>query len=162
MTDLFDYKSAVFSEDRKYRYALWRWWDKSKPYVMFIGLNPSTADETEDDPTIRRCIKFAQSWGFGGLCMVNLFAIRATDPRNMLKHPEPIGIDNDEHLIMISDKAGKIVAAWGTRGDHKNRDKEVMAFIPDMFCLEITKEGFPKHPLYIRSNTKLKKYEVSA
>ncbi len=159
MKDLFGFNNAIFSDDRKYRYALWRWWDKSKPYVLFIGLNPSTADETENDPTIRRCIRFAQDWNYGGLCMVNLFAIRTRDPKIMLKHPNPIGIDNDEHLIMLSDKAGKIVVAWGTNGGHKNRDKEVEAFIPDMYCLDITKGGYPKHPLYIKSDTELKEYK---
>ena len=155
MNDLFGYTSAIFSEDKMFRYELWRWWDKSKPFVMFIGLNPSTADETNDDPTIRRCIGFAQDWGYGGLCMTNLFALRATDPKVMLNFPKSIGPDNDEHLIMVSDKAGKIIAAWGIHGSHRNRDKEVMAFIPDMFCLGITKNGNPKHPLYIKKDKKL-------
>lgn len=162
MNELFDFSSAVFSDDRIYRYELWRWWDKSKSFVMFIGLNPSTADETVNDPTIRRCIRFAQDWGFGGLCMMNLFAIRTKDPEVMKIHPEPIGPDNDEHLIMVSDKAGKIVAAWGTNGHHRNRDIEVKSFIPDLHCLDITKNGHPKHPLYICSDTKLKKYEATA
>lgn len=71
---------AELSKCRTYRYALWRTWDESKPFAMFVGLNPSTADELEDDPTIRRCINFSKLWGYGGLCMVNLFAYRATDP----------------------------------------------------------------------------------
>ncbi len=71
---------AELSKCRAYRYALWRTWDESKPFAMFVGLNPSTADELEDDPTIRRCINFSKLWGYGGLCMVNLFAYRATDP----------------------------------------------------------------------------------
>lgn len=150
-------KSAKFSYDRMYRYELWRWWEKSKPFVMFIGLNPSTADETNDDPTVRRCIGFAQDWGYGGLCMVNLFALRATDPKVMLDFVKSVGPDNDEHLIMVSDKAGKIIAAWGNHGSHRNRDKEIMAFIPDMFCLGITKKGNPKHPLYLKKDTDLVK-----
>ena len=152
MNELFDYSNAIFSKCRNYRYELWRWWDKSKPFVMFIGLNPSTADETNNDPTIRRCIGFAQEWGFGGLCMTNLFALRATDPKVMINHSNPIGSDNDERLIMVSDKAGKIIASWGTLGNHRNRDKEVIAFIPDMFCLGVTKNGNPKHPLYIKKD----------
>lgn len=153
--ELFDFNNAVFSECRNYRYELWRWWDESKSFVMFIGLNPSTANETNNDPTIRRCIGFAQKWGYGGLCMTNLFAIRTKDPKIMKRHLEPIGIDNDEHLIMISDKAGKIVAAWGIDGGYKNRDIEVISFIPNMYCLGITKHGFPKHPLFLSKDIKL-------
>lgn len=158
MNDLFDFNSAVFSECRQYRYELWRWWDKSKSFVMFIGLNPSTADETNNDPTITRCIGFAQKWGYGGLCMTNLFAFRATKPKVMKSNPNPIGPDNDEHLIMVSDKAGIIIAGWGTHGNHRNRDKEVMAFIPDTYCLGITKHGYPCHPLFLRRDTKLKPF----
>ena len=84
-------KDAILSEDRKYRYVLSRIWDKSKPIVMIIGLNPSTADETEDDRTIRRCIKFADSWGYGGVYMLNLFAFRATKPTDMFVVVNPIG-----------------------------------------------------------------------
>jgi len=85
---------ATFSTDRVYRYALWRVWDAALPSFVVIGLNPSTADETENDPTIRRCIGFAKREGCGGLVMLNLFAVRATDPRVMMAHPEPIGPDN--------------------------------------------------------------------
>jgi hypothetical protein len=73
-------KDAVLSECRTYRYALWRIWDQTVPYAMFIGLNPSTADESNDDPTLTRCMGFAKSWGYGGVCMANLFALRSTDP----------------------------------------------------------------------------------
>ena len=81
---------AVFSDCRKYRYALWRVWDESKPVAVFIGLNPSTADEVNDDPTVKRCVNFAQEWGYGGLCMANLFAFMATDPEVL----KPFLIDN--------------------------------------------------------------------
>ena len=153
--DLFNDNSAIFSSCRKYRYELWRWWDHSKPYVVFIGLNPSTADEINNDATVRRCISFAQSWDYGGLCMMNLFAFRATEPYVMKACLYPIGADNDEHLIMVTDKAGVVVAAWGTHGSHKTRDKEIMAFIPDMWCLGTTKAGHPRHPLYLRKDTEL-------
>lgn len=146
---------AKFSTDRTYRYVLWRKWDIAEDYVMFIGLNPSTADESEDDPTIRRCVQFAKDWGYSGLCMLNLFAFRATNPKVMMDAYNPVGIDNDEHLIMLSDKASRIVAVWGTNGSYKNRDIEVMSFIPDLHCLGITKNGSPKHPLYLQKNTKL-------
>ncbi len=150
--------TAIFSSCRKYRYELWRWWDRSKPYAVFIGLNPSTADEINNDATVTRCIRFAQSWDYGGLCMMNLFAFRATKPYVMKACLYPIGDDNDEHLIMVTDKAGVVVAAWGTHGNHKNRDKEVMAFIPNMWCLGTTKGGHPRHPLYLRKDTKLTEF----
>ena len=86
---------AKLSECRKYRYALWRTWDETKPHVMIIGLNPSTADETKDDPTITRCINFAKSWGYGGVCMANLFAYRATEPTVMKGSTDPVGTEND-------------------------------------------------------------------
>jgi hypothetical protein len=86
---------AKFSACRKYRYALWRTWDESKPNVMIIGLNPSTADENENDPTITRCINFAKSWGYGGVCVTNLFAYCATVPSDMKESNDPIGSEND-------------------------------------------------------------------
>ena len=104
-------KDAVFSDCRNYRYALWRIWDDAKPYAMFIGLNPSTADETEDDPTIRRCMNFAKDWGYGGLCMTNLFAYRATIPANMMSAADPVGAENNAWLANLAENAGVIVAA---------------------------------------------------
>ena len=83
--------TAEFSPCRTYRYALWRWWDRSRPYAMFIGLNPSTADEVNNDPTVSRCIGYSRRWGYGGLCMTNIFAYRSTDPARMKAHSAPIG-----------------------------------------------------------------------
>lgn len=148
---------ATFSECRFYRYALWRWWDKSKPYLMVIGLNPSTADETEDDPTIRRCKRFAADWGYGGLYMTNLFAIRATDPKVMRAHSSPVGDRNDYYLAHFGISAGLVLAAWGAHGNHNGRDKEVMRLFksfPAMKCLGTTNSGQPRHPLYIKADTK--------
>ena len=144
-------KSAVLSSCRKYRYELWRTWDDSKPYAMFIGLNPSTADETEDDPTIRRCINFANSWGYGGLCMVNLFAYRATQPEDMKRASHPIGNKNDETLTLLAKNAGVIVGAWGNDGVFLNRSEDVRALIPELSVLKVNKSGEPAHPLYLKS-----------
>lgn len=102
---------VVFSDCRKYRFALWRVWDDSLPRVMFIGLNPSTADESDDDPTLIRCIRYAKSWGYGGICMANLFAFRATDPKVMLSAKDPVGADNDRWLLELSQSSGLVVAA---------------------------------------------------
>ncbi len=149
---------AIFSNCRMYRYVLWRWWNRRKAYVMFIGLNPSTADETNDDPTVRRCMNFASDWGYGGLCMTNLFAFRATEPRNMLEHPEPVGDKNDAWLLRLSREAGIIIAAWGTKGAHRHRDEAVCAMLENLNCLGLTKAGYPRHPLYLSKNTKARSF----
>ena len=118
---------------------------------MFIGLNPSTADETNDDPTIRRCIRFAKRWGYSGLCMMNLFAFRATSPEDMkaIENRDPVGPDNDRALIDIAEDADVIVAALGTHGKYMGRDEEVKAMLPQLHYLRLTKDGFPSHPLYL-------------
>lgn len=130
----------------------------SKSYAMFIGLNPSTADETQDDQTIRRCIGFAKRWGYGALCMTNLFAFRATDPRVMKGHPKPVGDENDRWLVACARDAGIIVAAWGVNGEHMGRNIEVVKLIDDLQCLVVTKEGHPKHPLYVPANVEPQPY----
>lgn len=146
-------KSAVFSHDRRYRYELWRQWE-GRGFCCFIGLNPSTADENTDDPTIRRCIGFARQWGYGGLCMLNLFAFRATDPELMKREPEPIGVSNNATLARICSEASVVVAAWGVHGAHMGRGLEVMRGILNLHCLGLTKDGFPKHPLYLPKDAK--------
>lgn len=147
-------RAAYFSPDRKYRYALWRWWDDSLPSCMFIGLNPSSAD----DPTIRRCIRFARDWGYGSLCMANLFALRATKPLDMLEHPEPVGPDNKVWLQNLASDAGVVVAAWGVHGVHCGRDREVVGMLGPLKCLRKTKDGFPGHPLYLPADSVLTDY----
>lgn len=153
ITEIVD-KSARFSPCRRYRYELWRVWDPEKPYAMFIGLNPSTADETEDDPTIRRCIRFARDWGYGALCMANLFALRATDPKVMLADPEPEGPDNDDTLRRLAGHACIVVAAWGAHGGHRKRDQWALVEIPNLYHLGMTQGGQPRHPLYLRADTR--------
>ena len=151
-------KNATFSDCRKYRYALSRTWDGKKKTVLFIGLNPSTADEKIDDPTIRRCINYAQNWGYGSLLMVNLFAYRATIPTELKNVKNPIGNDNDLHITELLKKADLAVAAWGNEGSLLNRDKDVKKIIPKLMCLKINKSGQPAHPLYQKKDLKLIKY----
>lgn len=139
---------AILSNCRKYRFVLWRMWDESKPYAMFIGLNPSTADETEDDPTIVRCTNYSASWGYGGLCMANLFAYRSTAPSNMMAAEAPVGKDNDEWLLKLAQDAGVVVAAWGNHGVYLDRSNRVRELISDLHCLKTNKTGEPAHPLY--------------
>lgn len=154
--DLFDLSSgALFSDCRQYRYVLWRLWDNRKPRLMFVGLNPSTADEYSDDRTIGRCRDFARDLGYGGIYMVNLFAYRATKPRDMLNHPAPIGPENDQYLVEYTNKAGMVICAWGGDGGHLGRDREVVALLGahPLYCLGTTQGGEPRHPLYLAANT---------
>lgn len=116
---------------------------------MFIGLNPSVADETKDDPTIRRCIRFARDWGYDSLCMANLFAFRATKPAEMKQSRDPIGPDNDLMLKELAHSAGVVVAAWGVHGTHKRRDQLVRQRVSGLHYLRLTKDGHPGHPLYL-------------
>jgi hypothetical protein len=136
------------SSCRRYRYTLRRRWGPGAAAV-FIGLNPSTADETQDDPTIRRCIGFARAWGFDALCMVNLFAYRATDPTDMKKAEDPVGDINDATLRDVAKEAGVVVAAWGAHGTYRGRDAQVRAMLLGLHYLRLTKDGHPGHPLYL-------------
>ena len=149
---------AVLSPDRDERYVLYRQWQEDVPYVLFIGLNPSTADEDTDDRTIKRCIRFASDWGFGAFCMANLFAWRATKRKDMLAHARPVGAYNDAWLRNLSRDAGLIVCAWGADGGHLKRDRAVLdmllLFYP-LMCLGTTKDGHPGHPLYIKASKPL-------
>lgn len=121
---------------------------------MFIGLNPSTADEVNDDPTVRRCIRFAQRWGYGALCMTNIFAYRATDPNVMKTQADPVGKLNDRYLKSAAHQAGIVVAAWGTHGAHEDREEKVLGLLRGkLSCLGTTKAGHPRHPLYLRADT---------
>ena len=142
-------RETIFSPCRQYRYTLWREWIGGEGYAMFIGLNPSTADETQDDPTIRRCIGYAKAWGYGALCMTNLFAYRATEPTVMLATAEPVGIENDKHLRRCAEQASVVIAAWGCDGVHMNRAAHVRALLPDLHYLRLTKGAHPGHPLYL-------------
>lgn len=145
--------SATFSPCRRYRYSLWRTWGDmlyaGKGYAMFICLNPSTADETTDDPTVRRCIGYSRAWGYDGFMMSNIFAYRATDPADMLAQDDPIGPDNDQALTDLANGAGIVVAAWGTHGAHLGRGDQVKKMIQGLHYLRLTKDGFPGHPLYL-------------
>lgn len=149
-------RQTIFSTCRLYRYTLWREWDlMNSQYAMFIGLNPSTADETKDDPTIRRCIDFAKQWGCGALCMTNLFAFRATNPKVMMAQSSPIGHENDNWLACCARDARFIVAAWGNKGRFLGRDEEVLKIVDNLDCFGLTKEGCPSHPLYLPKNSQL-------
>ena len=148
---------CAWSPCRRYRYVLWRLLDgPGERPCMFIGLNPSTADEERDDPTIRRCKGFARAWGCDSLIMTNLFAWRATKPKDMKAAEDPIGPENDLWLLRLAKLANVTVAAWGAHGSYQHRDWQIERLGIEMRCLDTTKNGSPKHPLYIRADTPLR------
>lgn len=156
-------KGAILSECEGYRYRLWRIWDEAKPKVMFIMLNPSTADAEVDDPTIRRCIGFAKSWGFGGLYVGNLFAYRSTQPKGLFEPNDAVGIDNNYHLQEMSKECEIAVCAWGNSpivNKMKPKHEPLKNVHIPLHYIELTKEGTPKHPLYLKSELKPVKYIV--
>jgi hypothetical protein len=142
--------SAVFSDCGAYRYALWRRWGQGSA-AMFVGLNPSTADETQDDPTVRRCIRFARDWGHDALVMTNLFAWRSTDPLGLRAPHDPVGPENDRHLFELARGAGVVIAAWGVHGTLAGRAERVVesGILGPYYVLGLTKDGHPRHPLYM-------------
>ena len=141
---------AIFSECKKYRYALWRIWDKSKPYIMFIGLNPSTANEFKNDPTFTRVIGFANDWGYGGVYMMNLFSFVTAYPKELQIDEDSLQINN-RWLKVISVKCDRIIFAWGSFKEAEQRSNYILERFKG-FALEINKDGSPKHPLYVKSN----------
>lgn len=144
-----DGRGAAFDAAREYRYRLWRTWDDEKPVVAFVMLNPSTADEDADDPTIRRCVRYAKDWGYGTLEVGNLFALRATDPSALRDHRDPVGDANDAYLRRVCDAAALVVAAWGGKGSVLDRGREVAQSLDaDLHALDTTRGGHPVHPLY--------------
>lgn len=144
---------ATFSPCRAYRYRLWRMWSETEPAMAFCMLNPSTADESVEDPTVRRCIGFAKKWGYGGLVVVNIFALRSTDPKALYVHPDPVGPDNDGHICNVCETVPLMIAAWGVHGELNGRGKKVEAMLA-MKTMGRTKDGHPRHPLYLRGDVK--------
>ena len=145
-------KDAILSNDRVYRYTLERTWDCHKERVSFVMLNPSTADEKENDPTITRCLGFAKRWGFGSLVVGNLFALRSRNPRELFQHSDPLGPDNDYHLQRLAEECKTVVAAWGSSARVFPPFGDRQAFVKDLLqgrmqCLATTKYGYPTHPM---------------
>lgn len=149
-------KGAVLSEDKAYRYLLTRFWDVTLAPVVWVMLNPSTADAEVDDPTIVRCTNYAQDWGYGGVIVLNLYAYRATDPRELLTAADPVGPNNDAYLAYIFDgvrpHGGPVVCGWGNHAKTP-RVAAVQALAAahrtQLHALRTTKSGQPGHPLYL-------------
>lgn len=148
---------ADVSDCGAYRYALGRKLEGGEGRVVFVMLNPSTADGEQDDPTIRRCIGFAKAWGFGELVVCNLFAFRATRPADLRKAADAIGPDNDVALAHWTQRARLVVCAWGVHGEHLGRDAAVLAALrarSDVHALGFTSAGHPRHPLYMPADAR--------
>lgn len=152
--DLFTETGAAFSECRRYRYRLWRYWDRSKPPLCFLMLNPSTADDLSNDPTVERCQRRALAMGYGGLEVVNIFAFRSTDPSALYTLDDPVGPENDRAILDACQLAGMVICAWGNHGRELNgRSAIVRAMLEEAgiapFALAVNSSGEPKHPLYV-------------
>lgn len=149
---------ADLSPDGQYRYSLWRIFDTTKSLVLFIGLNPSTADATEDDATIRRLNRFVQDWGYGGYYVANLFCYRTKDVGELLRVDDPVGALADKWLAMVAAKCDRVIFCWGCDGAYMGRDQQVIAQFPTAFCLGLTAGGHPRHPLYLPAKTQLQEF----
>lgn len=160
--------SAVISACGKYRYNLHRWvsHDGRRGRVLFVMLNPSTADAEANDPTIRKCIGFARSWGFSEVEVVNLFAFRATDPDELKRTVSPVGPENDVSTEEAVNRAEMIVVAWGGKvpKHHRWRVEHVCEYLfdADVKCLGYTKHGDPRHPLMLSYSTPLEEFDPRA
>lgn len=151
-------RSALISDCGRYRYWLRRVWDGDSRLLCWVMLNPSVADASQDDPTIRRCISFSRAWGYTGLIVVNLFAWRATDPSELPDAPRAVGSDNDDHIRRASWNRDVIVAWGALRKQHVRRAVRTMVGLNEygasVQCLERTVAGHPRHPLYVRGDVR--------
>ncbi|NKB31883.1 MAG: DUF1643 domain-containing protein [Pseudomonadales bacterium] len=145
-------QNARFSSCKRYRYSLERSWNDGHGRVLFIGLNPSTADHRKDDPTIRRCVGFAKSWGYNSMEIVNLFAYRATYPEDLKAAPNPIGAANDKWIRVAQKRSDKTIACWGSIEMGRQRAATVLKTLDDPYCLKINQTSEPAHPLYLRAD----------
>jgi hypothetical protein len=149
-------QDAHLSPCGTYRYRLRRWWnERPERWALWIMLNPSTADAIQDDPTIRRCIGFSKAWGLDGLMVGNVFALRATDPKELRNVRDPYGPGNGTHLYAMAQLAEIVICGWGA-SDFVSQT-HVSCLLRDLdkptFCLGTTKAGHPRHPLYVASAT---------
>lgn len=150
---------AIFSEDRKYRYALWRAWIGNHKPLLFIGLNPSTANELKDDPTVTRMMVRASRAGFGGLLAANLYAYVSSNPDVLLDDKEVIGPETDEYLKQMIGMASRVVCGWGSFPAVAKRANPVLGMMAEAYCLGVNRDGQPRHPLYVSYDIAIRRYE---
>ena len=151
---------ALFSTCRRWRYLLWRQWDKTLPVANFLMLNPSTADEIQLDPSCTRARVYAERWGYGALIVTNLFGWRATDPVDMKAAREPVGRGNDRAILKAAREARIVICAWGNHGAHLGRSAGVRKLLKDidLHALRVTGAGEPSHPLYLPASLEPAKF----
>ena len=163
-------KGAIFSICRKYRFSLYRVWNQNRPPLNAIGLNPSTATETTDDPTVRRLMGFARDWGYGGLVLSNIFSYRSTKPSVLKTVEDPVHNELNFRPYRFFVGTGPVLLAWGAGGGYLSRGKAVINMMHDdsyarqfydPFCLGITKFGHPKHALYLPKTAKMEPYKIT-
>lgn len=158
---------ATFSANRQYRYRLWRDWNSANGEhigrLLWIMLNPSTADETMLDPTLRRCERFAQAMGYDGFEVVNLFAWRSTDPKQLRLVDDPVGEDNDAEILSASESSSSIIVGWGRHVLAPARAAQVITLLShrSLFCLGENGDQSPKHPLYLAKTTQVRLWSVT-
>lgn len=144
---------AIYSDCQAYRYSLTRIWDADGKRALFVMLNPSTATEVQNDPTVERCERRSRALGYGAFCVCNIFAYRATDPKVMRSQDDPVGVENDAAIMTAAQWADDIICAWGTHGEHLLRGPNVEHLLRNqpkpLQHLGLSKAGHPKHPLYI-------------
>jgi hypothetical protein len=159
---------CTFSPDRLYRYTLLHEWDQifQPRLAAVIALNPSTADEADLDPTLRRIRSFCMAEKMTGFCMLNLFGYRATNPVVMKTQADPVGPDNDRHILEWAQKADRVIVAWGTHGNFRQRDSHVLSLLRQAriqtFCWGFNQNGSPKHPLYLPQSSPLLPFQTTA
>jgi len=157
---------AEYSDCEAYRYSLTRVWDGRLPRAAFVMLNPSTATEVQNDPTVERCERRARALGFGAFRVLNIFAYRATDPRVMRAAADPVGPENDAAILAALPWADRVICAWGTHGAHLGRGPTVAAMLrradASLWHLGLSKAGHPKHPLYIGYAVQPERWEAQA
>lgn len=159
------YSGASFSECGRYRYFLFRVWDECRPGIVWIMLNPSTADENVLDPTLTRCMNYSKAWGFGAMEVVNLFALRSTDPKRLRdKAIDPVGPLNDRSIAITVHAAPMVVCAWGANEFARHRASDVARMLKsrgiDPYALRVLKSGAPAHPLYQKSDLRPVPYDL--
>ena len=152
-----------FSPDRVHRYSLIHRLDPllgGDRLIMWIGLNPSTADESQLDPTLRRIARFSERDGYDGFWMANIFGLRTPYPKEMMAHADPVGPGNDASLLAAAARCEKIVAAWGVSGAYQARAEAVVRLLAPhkLWCLSTTAAGHPRHPLYVHGDQILVRY----
>jgi hypothetical protein len=146
-----------------YRYLLRRWWGPRPEYLLWVMLNPSTADGQSDDATLLRCLAFSRREGYDRLLVANLFAFRTSQPEQLRQVADPVGNENDQHIQDAAARASTIIVAWGTRGSLHDRDQTVLTQLArPLWCLGTNRDGSPRHPLYLKSECQLVPYLIQA